>query len=74
MDETEQARFRILFKCKFSNDLKAVNDALERHFEIIERKKETNKRAYLKNKENNDFQQKRKTTTNNTTTNINKNY
>ena len=74
MDDSDKDTFRNILQDKYNNNLKAVNEALVKYFEIVERKKQANKSAYQKNKDNEEFKKKRKTTTNNTTTNINKNY
>ena len=60
MDETEKTQFRELLHNKFNNNLKAVNEALVKYLEIVERKKEANKSAYQKHKDNEDFKQKKK--------------
>ena len=61
MDEIEKDRFRTLLKEKFNNELKLVNDTLEKYLEIIKRKQESNKAAYKKQKDDDDFKQKKKT-------------
>ena len=60
MDETEKTQFRKLLHEKFNNDVKAVNEALVKYLEIVERKKEANKIAYRRHKDNADFKQKKK--------------
>ena len=61
MDETEKTQFRNLLHDTFNNNLKAVNEALEKYLEIVEKKKQANKSAYQKNKNNEEFKQKKKT-------------
>ena len=74
MDDRDKETFRNILQDKYNNNLKAVNEALVKYFEIVERKKQANKSAYQKIKIMKNLSKKRKTTTNNTTTNINKNY
>ena len=73
MDETEKTRFRELLHDKFNNNLKAVNDALVKYLEIVERGKEANTSAYQNIKIMKTLSTQRRTTTHNTTTNTNKN-
>ena len=60
MDEKEKARFGQILSTKFNNNIKDLNDALDKYFQSIEYKKQINKLMYEKNKENNEFKQKRK--------------
>ena len=60
MDEKEKARFGQILLTKFNNNLKDLNDVLEKYFQSIEYKKQFNKLMYEKNKENDEFKQKRK--------------
>ena len=60
MDEKEKARFGQILSTKFNNNIKDLNDALDKYFQSIEYKKQFNKLMYEKNKENNEFKQKRK--------------
>ena len=60
MDEKEKARFGQILSTKFNNNIKDLNDALDKYFQSIEYKKQINKLMYEKNKENDEFKQKRK--------------
>ena len=60
MDEKEKARFGQILLTKFNNNLKDLNDVLEKYFQSIEYKKQFNKIMYEKNKKNDEFKQKRK--------------
>ena len=60
MNNIEKERFVILLKGKFNNDLKVLNDTLEKYLEIVEKKKEANKNAYRRNKDKDEFKQKKK--------------
>ena len=60
MDEKEKARFGQILSTKFNNNIKDLNDALDKYFQSIEYKKQFNKLMYEKNKENDEFKQKRK--------------
>ena len=74
MDDNNKEQFRKLLHDKFNNSLKAVNEALVKHLEIVEKKQEANKSAYQKNQDNEEFMKKRKNMINNITQNINKEY
>ena len=60
MEEKEKARFGQILSTKFNNNIKDLNDALDKYFKSIEYKKQFNKLMYEKNKENDEFKQKRK--------------
>ena len=60
MDEKEKARFGQILSTKFNNNIKDLNDALDKYFQSIAYKKQFNKLMYEKNKENDEFKQKRK--------------
>ena len=60
MDEKEKARFGQILSTKFNNNIKDLNDALDKYFQSIEYKKQFNKIMYEKNKKNDEFKQKRK--------------
>ena len=60
MDNSDKETFRNILQDKYNNNLKAVNDALVKYLEIVERKKEANKSAYQKHKDNEEFKQKKK--------------
>ena len=59
MDEKEKARFGQILSTKFNNNIKDLNDALDKYFQSIEYKKQFNKLMYEKNKENDEFKQKK---------------
>ena len=60
MEEKEKARFGQILSTKFNNNIKDLNDALDKYFQSIEYKKQFNKIMYEKNKKNDEFKQKRK--------------
>ena len=60
MDEKEKARFGQILLTKFNNNLKDLNDALDKHIQSITYKKHFNKKMYIKHKENDEFKQKKK--------------
>ena len=60
MDEKEKARFKQILSKEFNDNLKDLNDALDKHIQSITYKKQFNKIMYEKNKENDKFKQKRK--------------
>ena len=60
MDEREKVRFKRLLSEQFNDNLKSLNDALDKHIQSIIYKKEFNKKAYAKHKENEEFKQKKK--------------
>ena len=60
MEEKEKARFGQILSTKFNNNIKDLNDALDKHIQSITYKKQFNKLMYEKNKENEEFKQKRK--------------
>ena len=60
MDEKEKARFKQILSKEFNDNLKYLNDALDKHIQSITYKKHFNKIMYEKNKENDEFKQKRK--------------
>ena len=60
MDEKEKARFGQILLTKFNNNIKDLNDVLEKYFQSIEYKKHFNKIMYEKNKENDEWKQKKK--------------
>ena len=60
MDEKEKARFGQILSTKFNNNIKDLNDALDKYFQSIEYKKQFNKLMYGKNKENDEWKQKKK--------------
>ena len=59
MDEKEKARFGQILLTKYNNNLKDLNDALDKHIQSITYKKQFNKIMYEKNKENDEFKQKK---------------
>ena len=59
MDEKEKARFKQILSKEFNDNLKDLNDALDKYFQSIEYKKQFNKKMYEKNKENNEFKEKK---------------
>ena len=59
MDEKEKARFGQILSTKYNNNLKDLNDALDKHIQSITYKKQFNKIMYEKNKENDEFKQKK---------------
>ena len=59
MDDNNKEQFRKLLHDQFNNSLKAVNEALVKHLEIVEKKQEANKSAYQKNKDNEEFMKKK---------------
>ena len=60
MDEKEKARFGQILSTKFNNNIKDLNDALDKYFQSIEYKKQFNKIMYEKNQKNDEFKQKKK--------------
>ena len=56
----EKLRFKDLLSDKFNGNLKSVNDALDKYIESKDYRKEFNKKAYIKHKENDEFKQKKK--------------
>ena len=60
MDEKEKQRFKRLLTEKFNDNLKDLNDTIDKYFQSINYKKEFNKKAYNKHKENEEFKQKKK--------------
>ena len=60
MEEKEKARFGQILSTKFNNNIKDLNDALDKYFQSIEYKKQFNKLMYGKNKENDEWKQKKK--------------
>ena len=60
MDETEKARFGQILSTKYNNNLKDLNDALDKHIQSITYKKQFNKIMYEKNKNNDKFKEKKK--------------
>ena len=52
MDEKEKARFKQILSKEFNDNLKYLNDALDKHIQSITYKKHFNKIMYEKNKEN----------------------
>ena len=59
MDEKEKARFKQILSKEFNDNLKDLNDALDKHIQSITYKKQFNKIMYEKNKENDEFKQKK---------------
>ena len=60
MDENEKIRFKQILSTHFNDNIKDLNDALNKHIELITYKKEFNKMMYMKNKESDAFIQKKK--------------
>ena len=60
MEDCDKKHFKNLLHDKFNNNLKAVNEALVKYLDLVEKKKEANKNAYRRNKDNDDFKQKEK--------------
>ena len=59
MDENEKVRFKQILSKQFNDHLKDLNDALDKHIHSITYKKEFNKNAYIKHKENEAFNQQK---------------
>ena len=60
MDEGDLEQFKKLLHDEFNNNLKELNQALVKYIELIERKKQENKSAYQRHKDNDDFMKKKK--------------
>ena len=60
MDETEKVRFKQLLSEKFHDNLKDLNDGLDKYIQSITYKKHFNKQMYEKNKNNDEFKEKKK--------------
>ena len=60
MDDNNKEQFRNILHDKFSNNLNEVNEALVKHIEIIERKKQANQSAYQRHKDNEEFMNTKK--------------
>ena len=60
MDEKEKTRFGQILSTKYNNNLKDLNDALDKHIQSITYKKQFNKIMYEKNKENDEWKEKKK--------------
>lgn len=60
MDEKEKSRFKHILSEQFHDNLKDLNDALDKHIHSMTCKKEYNRKAYIKHKENEEFKQKKK--------------
>ena len=74
MDEKEKLRFRRLLSEQFNDNLKDLNDSLDKYIQSITYKKHFNKIMYEKNKNNDEFKQKRKNMINNIINKIKTNY
>ena len=59
MNDFEKGRFQKILQNTYNNNLKELNDALEKHTQHIDNKKEANKNAYVKYREDDDFKQKK---------------
>ena len=59
MDNSEKQRFQQLLNNTFNNNLKDLNDALDKHIKNMDNKKEANKIAYVKHKEDTEFKKKK---------------
>lgn len=59
MSNSEKLRFQQLLNNTFNNNLKDLNDAIEKHMRIINNKKEANKIAYVKHKDDTEFRKKK---------------
>jgi len=59
MDNSEKKRFQQLLNNTFNNNLKDVNDALDKHITIMNNKKQANETAYVKHKEDTEFKKKK---------------
>ena len=59
MDEKEKVRFKQLLSEQFHDNLKDLNDALEKHIKSMTYKKQFNKIMYEKHKQNDEFKQKK---------------
>ena len=57
MDGKEKERFRVLLLDQFHDNLKDLNDALDKHIKSITYKKQFNKIMYEKHKQNDEFKQ-----------------
>ena len=60
MDEKEKVRFKQILSKEFNDNLKDLNDGLDKYFQSIEYKKQFNKIMYEKNKNNDKFKEKKK--------------
>ena len=60
MDDNNKEQFRKLLHDKFNNNLKEVNQALVNHLEIVEKKKQANKIAYQRHKDDEEFMKQMK--------------
>ena len=74
MNNLEKERFQQLLNNTFNNNLKDVNDALDKHITIMNNKKQANKIAYVKHKEDNEFKKKQQNMINNIIKIIKTNY
>ena len=57
MDGKEKERFRVLLLDQFHDNLKDLNDALDKHIKSITYKKQFSKIMYEKHKQNDEFKQ-----------------
>jgi len=57
MDDKEKERFKQLLTEQFNDNLKDLNDALDKHIKSITYKKQFNKIMYEKHKQNDEFKQ-----------------
>ena len=73
-DSQETTRFYKIFNTYFDGNLKSVNDALKKHIQTIQYKKQFNKTMYEKNKENHEFIEKKKNMIKHIIWNIKKHY
>ena len=74
MDEQEKVRFKQLLSEQFHDNLKDLNDALEKHIKSIIYKKQFNKIMYEKHKHSDEFIQKKYNMINDITKKIRKYY
>ena len=60
MDGKEKARFKQILSEQFHDNLKDLNDGLDKYIQSITYKKHFNKQMYEKNKNNDEFKEKKK--------------
>jgi len=60
MNEDTKEKFRILLSEHFDNDLSLLNKCLTTHIDSINKKKDSNKKSYYKNKDNDEFKEKKR--------------
>ena len=60
MNEDSKERFRILLSEHFDNNLSSLNECLTKQIDSINKKKDSNKKSYDKNKDNDEFKEQKK--------------